>query len=337
VALWPVVAHYIHYSIANGYVQPVTVLTRFSVELTALVKVPAWQAVWSQSGYRGLTSHESAAFPGLVATALAVAAVRGPNGADRNATRLALVMTGAFFILSLGPRLMLRENTPVPFAWWIPLPGRFFEVFSVIRWPMRALTVSLLFGAVLCGLGFTALTSRMSSAKRLLACALATALIVVEYRPADRLAGDSIRVPDPLDLSGAYTYLASENDRGAVVELPTADTNGYRTPMLVRSTYGSAGHLRRVVAIHGQNVPQLAQTLLAEAEALPDPGVAARLRSYGCSRLVVHRTWSGGDALESTVTALRTYLPVLWESDEAVVFDLTARVVPAKSADARTR
>lgn len=326
-SLWPVLARYIAYSRSHGYAHPVNVLTRFSVELLALAKVPTWLALWSQSGYPGRTVHESAAFPGFVAAALffySIYSLRGEQEpAHKACVRILLVLSAVFFAFSLGPRLLFRENTPVPFAYWIPLPGRIFEVFSVVRWPMRAFLFSLLFGAVMAGLGFTAATRTLPPRWRGAVLAVVVLILFFEYRPLDRYAEDSVAVPDPLALSGAYRFLAADADRGGVVELPAADRSGYRTPMLVRSTYGSAGHLRRVVAIHGQGWPPLTLAILDDAQALPDPGAVDHLRRLGCSRVVVHRTWMPGGRMDAKIAAMRQAgLPVLWESDEAVVFAL---------------
>ena len=325
VALWPIISHYVAYSKANGYAHPADVLTRFSIELLALVKVPSWQALWVGTGYPGVTARESAAFPGFVAVALVGAAfwtAREPS--SRATTRLLIVMALFFFAFSLGPRLMFQENTPVPLAKWILIPGRIFEWFSVVRWPMRALLFSLVFLAVMAGLGFTAITRDASPRRRAIDCALVALLLFFEYRPIDWYGRESVTVPDPLAVSDAYPFLAKERDRGAIVDLPAADEGGYRTPMLVRSTYGSAGHLRRVVATHGQALPPLTITIIEEAERLPAPSAVIQLRSYGCSRVVFHRKWAPGETLENTVEALRAAgLPVLWESEESVIFSLS--------------
>lgn len=95
-----------------------------------------------------------------------------------------------------------------------------------------------------------------------MALAVVVLILFFEYRPLDSYAARSVAVADPLAISDAYRFLAAKADRGGVVELPAADRGGYRTPMLVRSTYGSAGHLRRVVAIHGQGLPALTFVML---------------------------------------------------------------------------
>jgi len=322
--LWPILSHYVAFSQRVGYAHPLSVLTRFSLELTALIKVPAWQALWASTGYKGVTWHESAAFPGLVTLALVLCAFgRRARNASGPVLRLLLLMTLIFFVLSLGPRLLVFENTPVAYAEWLPLPGLIFARLSAIRWPMRAFLLSALFGSVVAGLGFAAATSAWPRARRVIACALVAGALVVEYRPKWGYAGESLALPDPLAFSGAYPFLASEQDRGAVVELPAADPNGYRTPMLVRSVYGSAGHLRRVIAIHGSVVPPLTSELLHEADRLPDESAVDHLRRYGCTRVVVHRFWQPGPRIDDQIARMRAAgLPVLWESDEAVTFAL---------------
>ena len=315
IALWPIVSHYLGYSKANRDVRSAEMLTR-SVELLALVKVPPWQALWLGTGYPGVTTHESAAFPGFVCIILVIAAFRtGHDPASRATHRLLTFMALLFFALSLGSRLSFQWGTAVPLAEWIPLPGRIFEWFSAIRWPMRALLFSLIFIAIMAGLGFTRLASHASSRHKAVDCALVAALLFLEYRPMHLYTADSVVVPDPLALSDAYRLLATENDRGGIVELPVTDSEGYRMPMFVLSVYGSAGHLRRVAATN--------RYILEEAERLPAQSAVTNLRGYGCSRIVIHRKWRPEDSMEKTVAGLRaTGLPVLWESEESIMFSL---------------
>lgn len=325
VALWPIVSHYVAYAKTNGYAHPADVLTRFSLELLGLVKVPPWQALWAGTGYPGVTPDEAAAFPGIVAVILVVAvfwSAREP--AHRAATRLLIVMALVFFAFSLGPLLMFHENTPVPFARWIPLPGRIFEWFSALRWAMRAWLFSLIFLAVIAGIGFTNLTQHASPHRRAIDCMLVALLLFFEYRPLAWYSSLSVSIPEPLSLSDAYPFLATENDRGAIVELPAADPKGYRTPLMVTSVYGSAGHLRRVAAIHGQELPPVTATILEEAERLPAESAIMNLRGYGFSRVVLHRQWLPDNRIDNVIASLRAAgLPVVWESQESVVFSLS--------------
>ena len=72
----------------------------------------------SHPGYAGVSAHESSAFPGLVAVALFLYALqRGRTPARKSDMRVLLTLSIVFFAFSLGPRLLFRENTPVPFAY----------------------------------------------------------------------------------------------------------------------------------------------------------------------------------------------------------------------------
>ena len=123
----------------------------------------------------------------------------------------------------------------MPYANWIPLPGGLFEWFSAVRWPIRSLLFALVFFAVLAGLGFTLLTRNLSPRRRAIDCAMVALLLFFEYRPLEPYSSASVWVPDPLAVSDAYPFLAIETDQGAIVELPAADLNCYRTPPLTWS------------------------------------------------------------------------------------------------------
>ena len=189
---------------------------------------------------------------------------------------------------------------------------------------MRAFLFSLIFFSVAAGIGFTALTRDASSRRRTIDCVLIALLLFCEYRPVNWYSARSVSIPDPLELSDAYPFLATESDRGAIVELPAADENGYRTPAMVVSAYGSAGHLRRVAATHGQGLPPVNVTILQEAERLPSESAVTNLREQGFSRVVLHRRWLPDNRIDQVIGSLRAAgLPVLWESGESVVFSLS--------------
>jgi hypothetical protein len=291
---------------------------RGSMDLLALIKVSAWQALWLGTGYPGVTTHEAAAFPGVVAVVLVVAAFRSTRDpAAKIAARLLILMALVFFAFAVGPRLSFQQDTPVPLAKWIFVPGRIFEWFSFIRWPMRAFNFSLIFIAAAAGLGFTALTHGMSGSQRAVICALVALLLFFEYRPLYSYTADSVAVPDPLAVSDAYPLLASESDRGAIVELPIADSEGSRIAMFALSAYGSAGHLRRILTT------RLTFKTIENGEGLADKSAVTRLREFGCSRVVIHHRWVTDSQVESIIAAARANgLPVLWESEESVVFSL---------------
>lgn len=328
----PVLRHYVKFNSEHGFSHSVEVLTRFSLEVSALVKAPPWVATWEGTWVtRGATG--AAAFPGLVAVALVLCFFtlrnRTTDGSKRKIGLLLGSLALVALVFALGPVLKLRGDHPSRIADWVPLPGRLFTVFSAIRWPVRAFMYSQLFGAVLAGLGLSTVLSRFNQRRRVVAVAL-LALLVLEYRPARWYSTRAMVLAAPLELSSAYRFLANESDSGGIVELPIGDSTGYRTPMRTRYTYGSAGHLRRVVAFHGSVHPPLLESLEASAQQLPNVTARRVLTTYGVTRLVVHRDLMSRAAADRLIDALRAGgYAVLHDADDAAVIGL--RVDPAPS------
>jgi hypothetical protein len=175
----------------------------------------------------------------------------------------------------------------------------------------------------LAGLGFARLTRRWAPGVRSAATALTLLALFVEYRPQRSYAAGSLELPPPLKISDAYPFLAGEADRGGVVEVPSARPDGYGAPYLMRYIYGSAGHLRRVVAIHGAITPRIIDNLTAAAERLPDEPSRRFLSSWGVTRLVVHREPAYTDTRSGRRDALvAAGYPMLFETKGATVFAL---------------
>jgi hypothetical protein len=292
----------------------------------AVFKVPQWVAIWSH-GPIPRRDDWTPAFPGVVASILAAVFLfhRSPDRERwRIKTRL-WILALASFVLSLGPVLKIHAYDPIWSASWIPLPGKIFTLFSAVRWPMRILLLGFLFGAVLGGLGFSQATQRLKPVQRWAAVSLAILLLFAEYRPRASYAADSVALPAPLAVSEAYPFLASEADSGGVIEMPDVDTDGDRVPYLVRYVYGSAGHLRRVVAYHGSVLPALMTNLLGAAESLPNEPARRFLLAWGVTRLVVHREPPFTDSWPLRRDALIAGgYNVIFEGKEATVFALGA-------------
>jgi hypothetical protein len=133
-----------------------------------------------------------------------------------------------------------------------------------------------------------------------------------------------------MSLSDAYPYLASEADHGGVVELPTADRSGWRTPFSTRYIYASAGHLRRVVALHGSVTPPVTDSLLRAANALPDSLSMKILSDHGVSRVVVHRKLMQPDLADKLVNELKSAgYTILFAGEEGVIFGTARSPMPA--------
>jgi hypothetical protein len=338
IVLLPLIVHYMRFAADFGYHHEAKTLANFSMELAAPIRMPEWQSAWSWSRLmRGATFTSpltyTPAFPGLVALGLAIyAIVTGRRERKSRAVIWVVVsLTVICYLLALGPILKTINVNPSRVAAWVPMPGRIWMLVPGIRWPMRIFFFAWLGGAVLCGLGFTALLRIVQPKWRLAVASGVILLIAIEYRPSSRFAGRLIAASDPMTLSDAYPYLAVERDRGGVVELPTSDAGGWRTPFSSRYIYASSGHLRRVVALHGSVMPPVIDTLLKAAAALPSAPAMGVLDAHGVSRVVIHRGLMPKDSGVAAIRALEGQgYPILFAGREGVVF-ATHRSVPASS------
>jgi hypothetical protein len=322
--LLPILLPYVRFGAENGYRHAIGTVAQFSLDVLAVAKLPLWSAFWSH-GPIPRRMGWTPAFPGVIASVLALAFLLARHTKrETGQMKIMLVFLGfVCFVLSLGPVLKIHAFVPIWSAKWIPMPGKIFMLYSAIRWPMRILLFSFLFGAILCGLGFSHLTQRLTPRMRIAAAFLALLLLFLEYRPRAFYAGKSLELAAPLASSEAYPFLSAESDRGAVVELPVINRDGDRAPYRARHVYGSAGHLRRVVAFHGSVLPTLLDNLLAAAEGLPSEPSRRFLLAWGVTRLVVHREPYFFDLLPERRDALvRAGYRVLFEAKRATVFSL---------------
>jgi hypothetical protein len=199
---------------------------------------------------------------------------------------LAIVIVS--YLLALGPYLKpINLNIPASTR-WLPMPGKIWLVIPGIRWPMRIFFFAWLAGSVLVGLGLSALQASRDGRHQKRVAVIAILLTTIELWPKPSFATKSMQLLPPLEMSDAYPFLSSERDRGGVVELPVAGPDGWRTPFSTEYIYGSSGHLRRVVALHGSITPPITDSLLRAAQSLPDSQAASFLASRGVTRVVLH-------------------------------------------------
>ncbi len=330
--LTPLLLHYVRFASSNGrFSHPTALISVLSMELAGVIRIARWQALWPMPPFTPDPNSAPAAawttgFPGVAAILLAgywLVHVFRLRENRRLAIVLVTVAIGCF-VLSLGPYLKVRGSAPAPSMMWLPMPGRIWLVFSAIRWPMRLYFLPLLMLCVMVSLGTTALLAKWRPTTRAILASALLGFMVLEYRPISAFASLSATLPDPVGMSDAYPFLAAEKDRGAVAEMPLADPGGRRAPMVTRYTYGSVGHLRRVVATHGSVIPPVTAALETAIKDLPDRLAQDVLASHGVSRLVVHRSLFRRDSAAKLITALRASgMPVLFEGKEGVVFSLT--------------
>lgn len=315
--LLPLVLPYVRFARVDGYRHSADVLFKLSVKPQSFLLPPLWQAIWLWA--RIPWSGEDAAFPGIVALVLASIFYFSKRTEDevKNGRLLGLLLV-ICAVLSMGPQMRVAGQK-------IPLPGAVFLATGAIRWPMRLLLYADLALAILCGLGVRAIQRRIDPRRHAITAAAVLTLLFFEYRPASWFASKSLPARSPIETSDTYGFLAGESDRGAVVELP-GEVGGYRTPPMCQYVYGSAGHLRRVVAIHGSVRPREVDALQKAAESLPSEPARQMLAQSGVTRLVVHRAFATAEQFERTTGQLAAArLPLIFRGVEGNVYDLTLK------------
>jgi hypothetical protein len=328
VLMMPVISHYLQFNRSVGYHHPESMLAGLSLEVAAPLRVPDWLALWSWSPLVRVSDFRSAltftsAFPGIAALSLALyALVRGLRDITWKRTVFVLFTLGvACYLLALGPILKPINFNEMPGTGWLPMPGKIFMLIPGIRWPMRIFFFALLSFSVLSGIGLMFVRQRMSPRWRNAILIGGIALIAIESWPRLWYVERSANAIDPIALSDAYPFLASEQDRGGVVELPVADRTGWKTRFLTRYTYASAAHQRRIVAIHGGVRPALTDSLLDAAIHAPDSASMRLLASHGVTRLVIHLPlMTGGKGKWMTTRLEQAGYPLVFAGHEAVVF-----------------
>jgi len=328
--LMPIIAHYLRFNAEVGYHASARTLANFSMEVVAPLHAPAWMRSWSwsllvrTSNWRSQLTNTSA-FPGLVALALAIYGIVAWRRAreTRSVIWIMLSLLIVSYVLALGPLLKPLNLDVVNLPSWFPLPGKLWLIVPGVRWPMRIFFFGWLAASILSGIGLTALLRRAGTNHSVVAV-IVLLLIAIEIRPNSMLAAESREAPPPMSLSDAYPYLAREADRGGIVELPTADASGWRTPLMTRYIYASSAHLRRIVSLHGSVIPPLTDTLLSAANSLPESmGVLA---THGVTRVVVHRSLMPADVAARLINSIQAAgYPLLFSGHEGAVFATSDR------------
>ena len=335
VLLSPVLLPYVHFARTHGYHYPLETYTAHSSYVLGYLRVPTWLALWGRTRlalarpYRGV-------FPGIVVTGFAILAVvkrRNANGVPV----LTIAILGVFIaVLALGPVLKIfdyptRNGT-------VLLPGKLLTYLPGLRMPERMNSCVLLFLALLVGVGVDWLSRNVSGAWRRPAIALAAVALVVENWPMAALAGGSAQIAPPLATSSAYRWLHDTGAAGASVELPSADSTGFRNLQMSRYVYAAIGHERPVVSFYGSHwLPEL-DSLQAAAESLPSTAARRFLLQHGVARVIMHREQRIGDRLDPEIQAMRDAgFTVQHEQSDAVVFAIPWLTAGATTPDARVK
>jgi hypothetical protein len=317
VILSPVLIHYFEFARSYGaYPHKGQELTSSSLTISSLVKVPAWLP---SGGHvfplRGDASLFASAFPGVIVCIASIAALVFSKGTQRRQVILPLLLLATVcWLLSLGPTVEWRAGDESRLLNSLPLPGKLWLSFSAIRWPERIFMYSIICGSVIAGVGVTQLVERIRPSRLRLAEAALISLMFLELRPSAWFSRHSAAIVDPIRMSDAYPFLSSESDSGGVVELPSKMDSGLVTPFATRYAYGSAGHLRKVVAFHGSMFPPVADSLRTATYNLPEPEAILMIKAHGVTRLVIHKDLMSRDSVDYLTNAFR-------HDGDSVVFD----------------
>ena len=320
----PIAVPYIRFAREHGqYGLSAKGIAELSMEWLAPARTPSFQLAWEGTPLRWQNPWDGqAAFPGILGLSLVAVGIGGfRRGGDERRVVLTVVALSLFsYLLALGPYFKTAGSGPSRIIEWVPMPGRLWLLTPGIRNPARFFFFAWLGGSLLAGFGLSSMLQRIRPRWRNALAACVLVMLVVEYWPASWLAGKSVTAAAPMAMSDAYPFLAREADTGGVIEFPTADWSGARLDF-GRYIYGSSGHLRGVVALHGNHRIPLIDSLRAAGESLPDESARLFLSSHRVTRVVVHR-FLGDPARNARLISMLVgaHFPLLFNGRESAVF-----------------
>lgn len=224
-------------------------------------------ASWSGDWYHAAPG---ALFPGLVALALAGAALlRRRSAAPRGTRRMLVAVAGVGCVMALG------ALTPV-YAWAYDLAPPLQGLRAVHRFGILV-TLAL---AALAGVGFSGLTQAAGARRRTLALIALLALATAE-------SFHGVGSYPRLHWAGrVHRYLAAFPQSGAVLELPIFQRHEFHRN--ARYLLASTVHWRPLVNGFGGFTPPGFDAAARLAGAFPSPPTVAWLQEIGVGHVVVH-------------------------------------------------
>jgi len=246
-------------------------------------------------------------FPGfLVLLLAATAAVWLPREATRRDATIVFALMGLLSLsLAIGPPLSLW-----PYVYW--LPGMNF-----IRAPSRFTILTLLCLAVLAGLGFERLTSRLTAVRRRAVALGAGALLVAEF-----VAVPLPAVPYSVEIPEADRWLADQARPFVVAEFPSGLSDRLHSTYMLHAT----AHWERTVSGHSGLRTRLHQDLYWHFEHFPDEDSIARMADLKVDYIVIHpHLYPPGewDEVRARLDAFRDRLEPVFASDTGEVYRLS--------------
>jgi hypothetical protein len=323
VAIIPISIPYIRFETAHGsYGASAKTLAGLSMEWLMPARTPSFQLAWASTPLRWSNPWDGeAAFFGLLTLIFIIVGITRLRDTSRRSVVLTLVVISLMsYLLALGPYFKTAGSGPARVIDWVPMPGRLWLLVPGVRIPSRFFFIAWLGGAILAGLGFTVLERRVKKELRLAFAMGVLLLVLLEYWPASWLSKESVVATNPMQMSDAYRFLSGETDSGGVIELPIQDEQHTRVDY-GRYIYGSAGHLRRVVALHGDHDLPITDSLTQAAYELPADAQRIFLADHGVTRVVVHRNIGDASANARIIAELSAAgYPTLFNGSESAVF-----------------
>ena len=210
-------------------------------------------------------------FPGYLPLLLGVAAfLPGTSTVKRRDVVFFGALTALAVLLASGPPLGLW-----PLVYW--LPG-----FNFIRIPSRFIVLAVLGVAVLAGIGFERLIGQRPRRARMVATAIASAVLVAEFWMVPLPV-----VPYQVEIPAVDRWLDTQPKPFAIAEVPVRPLVRYHSTYMLHSM----AHWQRTVHGHSSLLTPLHEQLYDELRTFPDERSVAHLASLDVTYVVVHRDW----------------------------------------------
>jgi hypothetical protein len=188
----------------------------------------------------------------------------------RSPTPLYLLLVVVSVALAVGGQQGLWQ-----FVYW--LPG-----FNFIRGSSRFMVPGLLGVAVLAGVGFDVLASRIAAAPRRMAAVVAAGVLLAEFSAIPYRG-----VPYRLEIPAADLWLAQQPKPFSVAEVPVTRSERYHSNYMLHSM----AHWQKTVHGFSGILPALHETLYSELRGFPSEDSVRRLAQLGVTHVVVHGSW----------------------------------------------
>jgi hypothetical protein len=227
-----------------------------------------------------------------------------------NSTALYLLVTVAGVALAIGPPYGLWQ-----FVYWMP-------VLNFIREQSRFTLLAMVGFAVLAGIGFDRLTTRLAPARRALAAIVAGALLVGEFATIPYNG-----VPYRLEIPAADLWVAGQQKPFTVAEVPVTGSERTQSNYMLHSM----AHWQKTVHGYSGIEPVFHQKLYNSLRSFPSDDSIRRLAELGVTYLIVHSSWFPPEqraVLDERLLAFGSRLKLEYTDPESRVYSIKSLTGP---------